>query len=260
MQEFLLYSQIPAAREHQVLSILAGFTGTHPVPICEQTLLFAQVKVPDVHSQAGRRGPAAKAQQQQQQQAARPHYQKLNRDVPVPNPRKKTLLKPAVDSPWVIRSEQVPDPGTKEWISRSVIERPATDEDLVQLRDPALFRRKTQYLARGHRFVHGNVVVKICLHYVSRAGTSDQDTLADLKGLPVPKLEDDVEFSQIWQPLDPSGTLLIEATVRIADSNNEKLRGTATEELLTFKSEMAGAVDLFMPDRLALDTRVKTTT
>lgn len=48
MQEYLLYSQIPSAREKQVLSILAGVTATQPTPVSEQTLIYAQVKVPEV--------------------------------------------------------------------------------------------------------------------------------------------------------------------------------------------------------------------
>jgi hypothetical protein len=47
MREYLLFSQIPAAREHQVLSILAGVTVAQPVPIYEQVLLYGQLKVPE---------------------------------------------------------------------------------------------------------------------------------------------------------------------------------------------------------------------
>lgn len=44
MREYLLYSQIPAAREEQVLSILAGISSNQPTPINEQVLLYAQLK------------------------------------------------------------------------------------------------------------------------------------------------------------------------------------------------------------------------
>ena len=47
MHEFALYAQIPAAREKQVLNILAGLTASQPVAICEQILLYAQTKVPE---------------------------------------------------------------------------------------------------------------------------------------------------------------------------------------------------------------------
>lgn len=50
MHEYILYSQIPAARESQVLKLLAGVTATQPVPICEQTFIFAQQKLPEVSS------------------------------------------------------------------------------------------------------------------------------------------------------------------------------------------------------------------
>jgi mediator of RNA polymerase II transcription subunit 18 len=48
MHELVSYSQLQALREEQVLNILAGVTGTQPVEISEQRLIFAQVKVPEV--------------------------------------------------------------------------------------------------------------------------------------------------------------------------------------------------------------------
>lgn len=48
MRELVLFSQIPAAREAQILSIFAGLTGTQPVEILEQTLIYQQLKVPEV--------------------------------------------------------------------------------------------------------------------------------------------------------------------------------------------------------------------
>lgn len=45
MHEYILHSQIPKAREQQVVNILAGVTASQPVPVCEQTLVFAQLKL-----------------------------------------------------------------------------------------------------------------------------------------------------------------------------------------------------------------------
>ena len=44
MYELILHSQIAAARQDQVLQILAGATAMQPVPILEQSLIFQQLK------------------------------------------------------------------------------------------------------------------------------------------------------------------------------------------------------------------------
>ena len=59
------------------------------------------------------------------------------------------------------------------------------------------------------------------------------------------------------RPVDPSGSYLFEACVRVEDGRDSKLTEQAINELLAFKRQLEGAVDLRVPDRLALDTRVK---
>jgi mediator of RNA polymerase II transcription subunit 18 len=283
MQEALVYSQIPVTRVHQVLSILAGLTGTQPSPLCEQTLLFAQNKLsgaPAAPTGAAR----TKAQQlarEQQQQAARPHHHKLTRDLHSSSGAPSAPFAAADDkrlqtssSPWVFRAEQVPEPGTKEWLSRAVTEHVATTEELAKFRSvnksadesqpiaPA-YSYKTQYIVRGSRVVHANVVVSIFQILVASGGVGediDQDPLDRAPPSPADLPSSEMAASSAsssWRLLDPSGAYVIEAAVRVADPSNARLTGIAVEELAAFKVEMAGAVDFYMPDRFALDTRVK---
>jgi mediator of RNA polymerase II transcription subunit 18 len=60
------------------------------------------------------------------------------------------------------------------------------------------------------------------------------------------------------KPVDPSGAYLIEACVRVLDSTNTRIVEQAMQELLAFKKQLEGtSVDLRAPERLALDTRLK---
>lgn len=59
--------------------------------------------------------------------------------------------------------------------------------------------------------------------------------------------------------LDGSGSFVLEACVRIDDRTKPSLVQSATEELMSFRNEMKGSVDLRPPERLALDTRVRET-
>lgn len=47
MHEFVLYSQVPNERIDTALQVLAGFTRSQPIYYGEQTLIYAQVKVPE---------------------------------------------------------------------------------------------------------------------------------------------------------------------------------------------------------------------
>lgn len=109
-------------------------------------------------------------------------------------------------------------------------------------------RYVNQFIAPTDRFVNNNVVVRIFNVLSVPEGTGALEPL----DAPTPTLED------CW-PVDPSGTYLFEASIRVEDGNNSKLTGQATHELLAFKEQLEGAVDLRVPDRLALDTRVKGT-
>ena len=54
-----------------------------------------------------------------------------------------------------------------------------------------------------------------------------------------------------------SGDYELEAMVRVQDLHDAAVLESAVKELLAFKKQMAGCVELYLPNRLALDTRVK---
>jgi len=50
---------------------------------------------------------------------------------------------------------------------------------------------------------------------------------------------------------------VLDATVRIEDFNDAAVLEAGVNELKRFQTQMKGCVNLSLPDRLALDTRVK---
>lgn len=58
-------------------------------------------------------------------------------------------------------------------------------------------------------------------------------------------------------PLDVSGAFVLEACVRIDDRTKPNLVSTASDELAAFRDLMKGSVDMKVPERLSLDTRVR---
>jgi mediator of RNA polymerase II transcription subunit 18 len=49
----------------------------------------------------------------------------------------------------------------------------------------------------------------------------------------------------------------VEVSVRVEDRKNTKIAELAVAELMGFRRSVEGVIDLRVPDRLALDTRVK---
>lgn len=98
----------------------------------------------------------------------------------------------------------------------------------------------------GHYYVHGNVIIS--LHRVlQEPGVRSLET--------APKVE--LPAFSALKPLDPSGAYVLEAKVRVQDFGNTIVLEAAIRELKAFQTQMEGCVELVLPDRLGLDTRVK---
>ncbi|KAK5163721.1 uncharacterized protein LTR77_010394 [Saxophila tyrrhenica] len=220
MQDLLLFSQVSPARHKQVLQILVGITAAQPAPFLEQHLVFEQLRLPPVSKKA----PA--------NQTTRRAYQHLTRQ-------------PLESNSWTLRKPEVPEPGVKQVITQSVSEVSLPEADLEKFR-PGLewYKFINQFYLQGHRFVQGNVVITISR--VCPAETTDGDLL-----------ESEAPTTVNLPPLDPSGSYVIEACVRMEDGSTTALRDQATKELLAFADGLKGAIDLRVPDRLALDPRIK---
>ena len=117
-REFTLYAQVPASRHTQVLNILAGVTASQPGPIADQRLIYQRLKHLEPFPS---RKPLAN---QQTSQAPRLTYVNLIRDV---TKRRK-------GNKWMFRSEELPEPGVRNVIVRSVEEMEVGKEDLERFR------------------------------------------------------------------------------------------------------------------------------
>lgn len=58
-------------------------------------------------------------------------------------------------------------------------------------------------------------------------------------------------------PLDPSGSYILQASVRVQDGQKVDRMQQGSTELLGLKELLKGAVELEMADRLSMDTRVR---
>ena len=98
------------------------------------------------------------------------------------------------------------------------------------------------YTISGHRFTHHST--SLLLYRISLpAITVDNDSTSG-------------EPSQS-RLLDPLGTYILQASVRVQDDLKVETMTKGANELLSLKETLKGVVELEIGDRLALDTRVR---
>jgi mediator of RNA polymerase II transcription subunit 18 len=101
-------------------------------------------------------------------------------------------------------------------------------------------RYQDECVIEGHQFVLDNTI--LFLHRI-------------LTWPHTPKsIKDPLPAFYALTPLDKSGSYVLEAKVRIAESN-PTLIGRAERELVNLQTQMKGVIDMVAPERLALDTR-----
>jgi len=105
-------------------------------------------------------------------------------------------------------------------------------------------RQIQQLLIEGHRFILGNVILFLHRYRRFPATTAAQ-------------LDDELPPWDKMQLLDPSGAYLLQATVRLSDGANADIVNLGLGELEGVQNTLKGVVDLAVPERLSLDTRVK---
>ena len=103
----------------------------------------------------------------------------------------------------------------------------------------------TEYVLSGHQFIHGNLI--LLLHHHLRVPTTPSSLSP----------QDRVPAINTLQPLDPSGTYLLQASIRVQDGNKPESMSMGINELKAFKDLMKGVVEMEVGDRLALDSRAR---
>ncbi|KAF2266660.1 hypothetical protein CC78DRAFT_566727 [Lojkania enalia] len=256
MHELLLFGQIPRSRHEQVLKILAGVAAMQPRRVLERHIVYKPLREPEEPGAHLRRGGTQNVTSKNiKQAAAKDLYftqlvqQLSEEDFDVSNAQGSSLTTASdsgAEAKWAYEFRDIPDTG-----DRGVLVRLTNSTDIMG-GDPHAYvlnlgnQFVSEYYLEGHRFVHENVVILLfrILHEpgVRSLETSPRDTLPSFASL---------------QPLDPSSAYILEAKIRVQDLNNPAVLDAGVDELKRFKTQMRGCVEISVPDRLLLDTRVK---
>lgn len=230
MQEFLLFAHVPARRHDQVLNILSSVTASQPTPFREQHLIFAPMKASEpAGNSVSRRKTHANANLQR-------FYYNAYRDIG------QVETGQATQPPWRLLINETPEAGVQNLITRTTSDFELQDPQ--RLTDSSMFTFVAQQIHSGHRFIQGHVVFKVVRLLLPKAPQESP-------------FEATPPTAEQLKLLDPSGSYLIEASVKVEDRTNNKLTELASKELLDLEKMLQGSIELYAPDRLTLETRIK---
>lgn len=233
MHEISLFGQISLGRHEQVLNILAGLAAMQPRPFYEKHTLYMPKKTAQSDAQVQKVN--------KKPQNIQPTYTHLIETFKSADHGK--TLSPRGHK---VRYVETPEPETKAFILRRVEESDVTADELQRYADANKFSKVTEYYIEGQRLTCRDIAISLYRHLLS--DQADGKTSED---------KNDVFKLNDMKLLDPSGAFIVEATVRIDDRTKPVLVQTATEELNWFRNEMKGSIEMRVPERLSLDTRVR---
>lgn len=144
---------------------------------------------------------------------------------------------------WVLQFRDLPEvPRQRAVTSRFIADIPVTSGDPMEFMKALDYSHVSTYTISGHRFTHNSA--SLVLYRVT---------------LPAAAVKTDSASGGPSQTrlLDPSGTYILQVSVRVQDGSKVETMTKGVNELLGLKETLKGVVELEIGDRLALDTRVR---
>jgi mediator of RNA polymerase II transcription subunit 18 len=272
--ELLLFGQVPFERREngQIPGILTGVAAMQPRRFLRRVILYKPLREPEVPGLKHKRGgtQAINVKQDKPTAAAAPlYYQKLIQELSQDDFGKDNARRPlcaavaAGEKPkFSQRWTDSPDTGDRDVSIRDthtvelllgdphaymIASGPHQWDTWAATSESAdTFRYVKEYYVEGECWVHGNVV--ITLYRMLLDPTCPRPGEAPKTNLPA--------FLDL-KLFNESGDYELEAMVRVQDFHDAAVLESGVKELLAFKKQMMGCVELYLPNRLALDTRVK---
>ncbi|KAK6434221.1 hypothetical protein LTR95_009601 [Oleoguttula sp. CCFEE 5521] len=145
---------------------------------------------------------------------------------------------------WQARIASLPEPGSPEAIFSQVQELPSINNS-----DYEYDKVVGHHYIDGHRYVHSNVILTIYRIFATNTPLPSTSKIL--------LLSPPCNASQLGH-LDSSGAFVAEAVVRIENGTDLKFADLARKELFAFcRDYLQGVITFQVPDRFAMDTRVK---
>ncbi|KAF1991291.1 hypothetical protein K402DRAFT_323070 [Aulographum hederae CBS 113979] len=258
MHELLLYGQVPAFRQTQVLQILTGLTAMQPHPVLERHIIYKPTAPKGNSKSVGGSQTIADPKKRSQQSSVNMDifYAQLVQDLEESDfgavegegeggdkMDGSTGGESKKEKPWKFEFQGTPLAGAKEVLSRFVQGTELADGDPQLYLSSNGYSYISSYILTGHRFISGNTI--LLLYRILPLPTPTNPLTTPLP--PLPSLA----------PLEKTGSYILQTSLRLIDNTKPELVTRGTKELLQMQAQLRGVVELGVVERLALDTRVR---
>jgi len=290
MHELLLFGQVPLSQHDQMLKILSGIAAMQPHAVIERHLIYK----PRNHATNGNRtnvksgAPVSQKQALQAQMHGDVFYLQLVGNMSsnsvgafVGKDEDKAMAGASAENgtdgavyedgetieniaslestislskhQWSVEFRDLPDvPGRRPVTSRLMASVPVAGGDPFQNMDSLGYNYVSEYLIQGHQLIYNNIILSLQRSFIvppelgAESGNGVPPGPTPVKKLPSLRKRN---------LFDPSGTFILQASVRVQDGTKPESMALAIAELTSFRDVMRGIVDMEVGDRLALDTR-----
>lgn len=142
---------------------------------------------------------------------------------------------------WTLQINEIPEAGKRKVTSQSILTSKIAEGDPFEFMKQLGYTYSHEYWIRGYMFILGDAILtlfRICI----------QDTSAE---------PDEHGFKPL-KLLDPSGRWTMKAAINVKQLVDLEGINTASSQLEKLQGDLTGVVDLTMPDRNCLNTRIRT--
>ncbi|CEP24946.1 unnamed protein product [Cyberlindnera jadinii] len=130
---------------------------------------------------------------------------------------------------WILQATDIPSAGKRKTLTQNLVESCIVlkeSQNIESMFDKLGYTVEKEFVVRGQRWCYGNVVIKVFQVLVGEERT----------------------------PLDSS--YVVKCFVNVDKTTDVELLQRSTQELLSLKNELTGLIELEIPDRNSMDSRI----
>ncbi|ODV96853.1 hypothetical protein PACTADRAFT_32353 [Pachysolen tannophilus NRRL Y-2460] len=154
---------------------------------------------------------------------------------------------------WTIQVSEIPSAGRRTVSSQNIYESTIVNtgahNDLIGYLDELGYSLETEFWIKGVRFYHNDIIIEIYRIYVK------SDNISTVI-VPIGEKEQDLAKLYKLELLDKTGKFFVKCFVNVERQTGVESITKANKQLDLLKNELSGLIDLEIPDRIAMDSRV----
>lgn len=157
---------------------------------------------------------------------------------------------------WTLQLTDIPAGGKNSVLIQNIYETTIYQtDDVIGYLDELGYMHEAEFWTDGVRFYYGNVIIELSRLYVL---STKQQSTAPIEIKADEMVIDPVEDSETSKLslLDPTGTCHVKAYVNVGALNDLESAAIGIKQLESLKKELSEIVELHIPDRTAMDSRI----